>query len=286
MVILHKMVKKRRFKINTSPPHKSAFAYTADQVFQSLGAALDTLELNYEFDVNKAPEVLYADRGVGLTLRDACGNPITALRRNVVRCDRLVIAPLSLMTTHWSLMIYYNGVIYAYHTNDHLSRRDRCLQAAGEQLFGRLPIRILTCSQHQDDDFACGAYIIAAAVIIGKALVTNQEPSLAFSKEEVSWVLATRVWDSPGEPAEDTVEVPYITTIRGDLYYCPLCPRAEDPKGVSKQILAAHLFMAHSVQNAAGLNMMKATRNKEAHLRGLGLEGLEAKMGWVVRGVF
>jgi hypothetical protein len=124
------------------------YSFTYSQVRNCIQAALGHLNIVFKFDINEGPEVIN-DQG-RLSLLDNKGLPISSLKRNAIPPNTLILAPMSLVMRHWSLLIYYNEQVFAY-------IKKICLKYAVNKIFGAYLITMVKNRHHQRDDFACGS---------------------------------------------------------------------------------------------------------------------------------
>lgn len=268
--------------INRCYGFKNGFSFVHSQVRDHLAAALGPLGLPFAFDVNNGPNVLECGGGK-LELYDRYNQRIPRLERNVLAAGALLLAPISLVDVHWSLMAYYNGKVYLYHTNNYLGPRNRTVKYAVEHLFGKYQVEVLKSFHCQQDEMACGAYIIAAAIQLALCLVRGKKPKISFGLDEVAWILATKSQVTEGEEDSNppVVKVPYSDTGVAPLFYCPLC--TERKVSFRKRYkVERHLLMAHGEKNHASMVLAGMAHQRRREMEEAGLSAMEERMKFVV----
>lgn len=268
--------------------YKYSHSYIYDQVRDTIQAALANLKISFEFDINEGAEVLEDEskRG-GIALFDNCSNPIEGLKRNKTPKDTLIIAPMSIARRHWSLMIYYNGRVYLYHTTNQLSARNKFVRYSALNLFGKFPIVRIANKYQQEDDMACGAFVIMATIQIAQAISKGEKPSLSFGLTEVCWILSSKTEATIGGPDSNPpeVEVPFRRLIGRKIYKCPLCEE-EEKKGeffTGRKAISGHLSLVHGSYNAKSMAVAREVKNKMAFLEENGHQNLEDRLCFLMK---
>lgn len=245
------------------------------------------LKISFKFDINEGAEVIEdPDRRGGIGLFDNCGVPIEGLKKNKTPRNTLIIAPMSIARRHWSLMIYYNEKVFLYHTTDQLSVRNKFVRYAASHLFGEYPIVRLANKYHQEDDMACGAFVIVAAIQIAQAISKGEEPSLDFGLTEICWILSSKTSETSGDPDSNPprVIVPYKPLRGREIYYCPLCPEKE-VSFVGLKAMRGHLSLAHGNYQAKGMTMAREVKNKMAKMEELGHHEMTERLCFLMENI-
>lgn len=265
--------------------YKNTHSFIYDQVRDCIQSALGHLNISFIFDINQGPEVV-KNRG-RLSLFDNKGLPLEKLKRNPTPRDTLVVAPISIVMRHWSLLIYQNERVFAYHTQDELRVNENCLKYAVEAIFGKYPITIVKNRIHQQDDFACGAFIIVAAIKIALQLARNEGPSLNFGSDEVAWISAAKTEATIGDEDTDPpkVEVPYKKWGKKKYYFCPQC--SKKPLGYNNlRSIVRHLSLSHGDENSRSMSLARMARDRRAHMEERGYHRTEEKLKYIVENLF
>lgn len=268
-------------KINRRSDFKTKNSYIYSQVRDSLKAALPHFNIDFKFDFNKGPGVLRN------RLQDRYGDKIEKLQTNTIENKVFIFAPLSLIIVHWSLFIFFNGVIYFYHTQDSYTSRNLKVKEAAFKLFGQYPIKVVKNKYHQKDDTACGAFIICAAIQIAKCLSRGIEPKLCFGSNEVASVIATRCFLTRGDPDPAPPDAVIICKTAGFLnrkfFYCPRCPKKSFKRKVDAQ---NHIDMAHGDDTPESMNLLGMAYRRRKFFEEKGFNTFEQKIKFVIDSIF